>query len=57
MTITYDTPIEVTKGQYNACMSLLQGVVAGKEAEGKYYIKVWLTQYNSVVEDILNKTK
>lgn len=55
MTIEYDTPFEVTKEQYNTLMNNFQGVVAGRESEGKYYIKAWLMQYASAISQFLNK--
>ncbi len=45
MEIKYDTPIEVTKKQYERLMEQFAGAVAGREWEGKYFIKVWLMQY------------
>jgi len=53
MSIQYDTPIEVTKDQYNTLMHKFSGVVAGREEEGKYYIKVWLMQYAGLVAKVL----
>ena len=43
--IKYDVPIEVTQKQYNSIMNSCCGVVAGREADGKYYIKVWHMVY------------
>ena len=52
--IIYDVPFEVTKKQYNALMSGCEGIVAGREENGKYDIKVWLTKYNNHIINILN---
>ncbi len=51
--IKYDTPIEVTKSQYNTLMNKFSGVVCGLEDNGKYYIKVWLMQYAHLIENFL----
>lgn len=40
--IKYDTPFEVTKEQYEQLMKQCDGLVAGREEKGKYFIKVWL---------------
>ena len=40
MKIIYNIPIEVNQKQYNVCMNTLSGIVAGRVADGKYYIKV-----------------
>ena len=53
MKIKYDTPIEVTKSQYNRLMTECDGVVAGQEKDGKFFIKVWLMKYKQMVLDIL----
>ena len=52
--IKYDTPIEVTQRQYNAIMSNCEGIVAGREEAGKYYIKVFLTKYSNLVKKHLS---
>ena len=41
ISIKYDTPIEVTKEQYNYIMREFSGLVAGRTEGDKYYIKVW----------------
>ncbi len=51
--IKYDTPIEVTKSQYNTLMNKFAGIVAGREEEGKYYIKVWLMKYAPVIHSFI----
>lgn len=52
--IVYDKPIEVTKQKYNILMSNFEGVIAGTELNGKYYIKVWLMKYANLIQQILN---
>lgn len=47
--IQYDTPIEVTIPQYNNIMRKCAGIVAGRKADGKYYIKVLLIKYVDLV--------
>lgn len=51
--IEYDKPIEVTKKQYSILMVKLSGVVAGREENGKYFVKVWLMGYKHIVEKII----
>ena len=43
--IQYDTPIEVNMSQYYNIMHRCNGIVAGRKAGGKFYIKVWLMKY------------
>lgn len=47
--IEYNVPFEVTQTQYNILMNHFAGVVAGREEEGKYYIKVWYEKYIPVI--------
>ncbi len=56
MNYSYDTPIEVTEGQYNACMHQAKGIIAGRKdnESGKYYIKIWITKYNSYITELIN---
>ena len=50
MEIIYDTPFEVTKEQYKVYMTQLAGIVVGREENGKYYIKVWMTKlFNQIL--------
>lgn len=53
MEIKYDIPIEVTKDQYRILMRECCGIVAGREENGKYYIKVWLMEYANYVRRII----
>jgi len=55
MEIQYDKSIEVTESQYNACMSRLDGYVAGRKENGKFYIKIWFMKYKYLLEAILKK--
>lgn len=49
----YDSPFEVTSEQYKNLMNQFAGIVAGKEEDGKYYIKVWFTKYIPMIEKVL----
>lgn len=49
----YNTPIEVTKSQYNRLMVECAGIVAGREENGKYFIKVMIMKYVSIVRNVL----
>jgi len=53
MEIGYDIPITVTEKQYRHLMKEFGGVVAGREENGKYYIKVWLMSYAEQVQRVL----
>lgn len=54
-TIKYNTPIEVTKSVHDVLMLRFAGVVAGRESEGKYYVKVLLMKYADMVGKFINK--
>jgi hypothetical protein len=54
MEIKYDTPIEVTENQYNFLINKFAGIIAfRKDAEGKYWIKLWIMQYKHILEKYL----
>lgn len=55
--IKYDTPIEVSKEQYLLIINKFCGVVAHREHEGKYYIKVWVMGYANKIKEILKIKK
>lgn len=55
MNIKYDEPFEVNKTQYDKIMYHLAGVVAGREEDGKYFIKLWVTKYKNIIEQIILK--
>ena len=55
MKIGYDIPITVTEKQYRHLMKEFGGTVAGREENGKYYIKVWLMCYAEQVQRVLNQ--
>lgn len=54
MSINYNEPFEVNKKQYDKLKSECSGILAHREDNGRYFVKVWLTQYNYLVEEILN---
>jgi hypothetical protein len=47
--IKYDTPIEVTESQYRKLMSDFAGIVAGRQENGRYFIKVWMMKYKEQI--------
>lgn len=53
MEILYNKPIEVTQTQYYEAMNNLQGVVAGRSENGRYYIKCWLMRYEPHIKTLL----
>ena len=52
MEIKYDTPIEVNEKQYRKLMNECAGIVAGREENGKYYIKLWFMKYADYVRRV-----
>lgn len=52
--IKYNTPIEVTEKQYRALLKEADGIVAGQESNGKFFIKVWLMKYTKLVREIIS---
>lgn len=48
-------PFEVTEKQYNICMNVLSGIVAGRTENGKYYLKIMcFTDYaNKILTQII----
>ena len=53
MKIGYDIPITVTEKQYRHLMKEFGGAVAGREENGKYYIKVWMMEYVEPIQRVL----
>ena len=53
MEIKYNTPIVVTKEQYNRLLNDFAGIVAGREENGIFYIKVFIMKYNEYIKQIL----
>lgn len=50
MEVKYDIPFEVSREQYKVFMTQLAGIVAGREQNGKYYIKVWMPKlFNQII--------
>ncbi len=44
--IEYDKEIEVTETQYKECIKHLSGIVAHRIVDNKFYVKLWLMNYN-----------
>ena len=57
--IKYDTPVEVSKTQYDYMMNNLDGIVCGRfdENENKHYIKCWNMRYKKLIIETLQKIK
>ena len=55
--LEYNKPIEVTENQYRVIMTQLAGICAGKEEDGKFYIKLWMTKYKKNVQQVLDIIK
>ncbi len=56
MKIQYDTSIQVPVHQYFVLMEAFSGCIAGREEDGKYFIKVWLMSCVPHLNKILNKS-
>jgi len=54
MKIEYNVQIEVTEKQYNKSINRLNGIVAYRKENGKFYIKPLLIQYKKEIQEILN---
>lgn len=57
MNIEYNTETEVNKEQYQYLIKNFAGMIAHRESEGKFYIKVWSMQYAKPIESFLNSKK
>ncbi len=57
MKLEYDIPEEVTEKQFRAVMANCGGLLCGKQENGKFLIKLWLTKYRSYVLNIIDKNK
>jgi hypothetical protein len=54
MEIQYNVQIEVTEKQYNLSINRLDGIVAFRKENNKFYIKPLLMKYKKHIESILN---
>ena len=54
MEILYDTPIEVTREQYEKLKVVFAEIVAHREENGKYWIKLWDVRFKKELEEYLN---
>ena len=52
--IEYNVQIEVTKKQYNIAISRLNGIIAFRKDNNKFYIKPLLMKYKKHIQSILN---
>ena len=52
--VEYDKPVEVGHEEYSKIMRIFAGIVAGRQEEGKYYIKCWLMKYSDKLSKYLN---
>lgn len=55
MTLQYDTPIEVSQRAYALLMNDLSGVCAGRQHQGKFYVKIWIMEYKKEVKQIIEQ--
>jgi hypothetical protein len=54
MKIEYNVKIEVTEKQYNLSINRLNGIVAFRKENDKFYIKPLLIQHKKEIEKFLN---
>lgn len=52
--IKYDIPIEVTEKQYHALRNGLPGLIAPRQENGRFFIKVWFMSVAPMIEKFLN---
>lgn len=52
----YDMPFEVTQRQYSAVMREYAGCVAGREHDGRFYLKIWIMQYARAIRSLISET-
>ena len=55
--VGYDKELEVNSNQYSAIMKQLSGTCAGREAAGKFFIKLWEIRHKKEVLKALNALK
>lgn len=55
MKVEYDKKIEVTKTQFLYLRKYYAGLIAYRDENGKYYIKVWHTRFAKEIEKYLEK--
>ena len=53
MDIKYDTPIEVSKEQYKRLIIQFAGVIAHRNENGRYWIKIWLMRFKEKLQHAL----
>lgn len=52
--LTYNTPIEITKNQFDIANKTMQGIVAFQEKNNKYFIKLMIPKYKKIVKNLLS---
>lgn len=57
MIIEYDKEIEVSEEQYLLVLKEFSGVIAHRQENDKYFIKVLLMKYAGLIERILKNKK
>lgn len=55
--LKYNEPIEVTEKQYFFLTSMYSGLIVRRQEEGKYFIKLWVMQFKTEIEHLLNTVK
>ena len=53
--IKYNKDIEVTQNQYVKIMTELAGICAGREDDGKFYVRIWFPKYKNLLLEIINE--
>lgn len=55
ITIEYCIPLEVTKEKFDILRNKCGGILAFREDKEKYFIKLFMSKYQSLVETLLNQ--
>lgn len=51
--LTYDVPVEISAMAFKIIMGPFAGTCAGREENGRYYIKPWMLRYKEQLEKII----
>ena len=54
MEIQYNVEIEVTEKKYNLAINRLDGIVAFRKENNRFYIKPFFMKYKQTIQSILN---
>ena len=55
ITVEYDTPTEVSQGQYLIMRKAFAGIVAHRQEKGRYWVKLLWPGHEGIAERFLNQ--